>query len=418
MARLQISNFGPIATTASEDGLGLIITGITVLTGPQASGKSTVAKVYSTCTYLEKQLRKGILKKKDITQYNRFRSKWLAYHRISSYFQKNTQIKYMGDFATISYAAGKVKVDLKSSVAAEKYVLPKIMYVPAERNFLAIADSPDKLKHLPQSLFEFLEEYQLAYTSLDQPFPLNLGGQFNYHYDSKSKLASISSNGGGKTKLSESSSGLQSAAPLLLVTRRLSLTTSGKGDIHRGNQVKSLEEQQIFRKRLEEILGADEYSESLRSELLKRLGDAYEEQAFINIVEEPEQNLYPSSQKHVLYALLEAFGTSFHNQLLITTHSPYIIDYLTLIIKASQLIKASQSAELRMSLEKTYPPATLKRLFHASVAIYECSSEGIVTALDFPYGLPSDENMLNVALAATNKEFDHLLTLEQQFCDS
>jgi hypothetical protein len=31
--------------------------------------------------------------------------------------------------------------------------MPKIMYVPAERNFLTVVEHPDLLKEIPQSLF-------------------------------------------------------------------------------------------------------------------------------------------------------------------------------------------------------------------------------------------------------------------------
>ncbi|MBO4372301.1 MAG: AAA family ATPase, partial [Bacteroidales bacterium] len=53
----------------------------------------------------------------------------------------------------------------------------------------------------------------------------------------------------------------------------------------------------------------------------------------LNIIEEPEQNLFPSSQRKMLNALLEFNNSVEENQLIITTHSPYIINYLMLAIK-------------------------------------------------------------------------------------
>lgn len=57
----------------------------------------------------------------------------------------------------------------------------------------------------------------------------------------------------------------------------------------------------------------------------------------MNVVEEMELNLFPDSQKNVLYELIaDAYKLS-GNRLLMTTHSPYVINYLALAVKARQL---------------------------------------------------------------------------------
>ena len=54
MAKLKIRNFGPIQTGSSENDGFLEISPVTVICGNQATGKSTIAKLYSIFSWLEK----------------------------------------------------------------------------------------------------------------------------------------------------------------------------------------------------------------------------------------------------------------------------------------------------------------------------------------------------------------------------
>ena len=63
MARLKIKNFGPIEENISADGtladdgfFTVEFPSVTVFIGRQASGKSTLAKLYSTLAWLDKTL--------------------------------------------------------------------------------------------------------------------------------------------------------------------------------------------------------------------------------------------------------------------------------------------------------------------------------------------------------------------------
>ncbi|MBK9482198.1 MAG: ATP-binding protein [Bacteroidetes bacterium] len=63
---------------------------------------------------------------------------------------------------------------------------------------------------------------------------------------------------------------------------------------------------------------------------VKKIDAKYLNTCFLNIVEEPEQNLFPSSQHLILNSLLAVNNTTEANKLIMTTHSPYLINYLTL----------------------------------------------------------------------------------------
>jgi len=139
---------------------------------------------------------------------------------------------------------------------------------------------------------------------------------------------------------------------------------------------------------------------------------------FINVVEEPEQNLYPQSQAEVLYYLLQCFNTKSYNttekienKLLITTHSPYILAYLTQSAKAAELLEKGVPEK---EIEKIVPvkAAVSGEMIH----IYETKANGIIKLLTPYKSLPSDENELNKALEEQNESLSDLLELEAKFC--
>lgn len=68
--------------------------------------------------------------------------------------------------------------------------------------------------------------------------------------------------------------------------------------------------------------------------MLRNISSRFKYSRFVNIVEEMEQNLYPESQMNVLFDLLNDANKMDLNRLVLTTHSPYVINYLTLAAKA------------------------------------------------------------------------------------
>ena len=132
---------------------------------------------------------------------------------------------------------------------------------------------------------------------------------------------------------------------------------------------------------------------------------------FINIVEEPEQNLYPDSQVNVLYELLDCMNSNEHNQLMITTHSPYMLSYLTQSAKAAELLERGVPAN---KIEKIVPIKWRSRAKKSRCMRQK--RDGSIKLLKPYENLPSDENLLNAALADVNERFSKLLDLEVAFC--
>jgi energy-coupling factor transporter ATP-binding protein EcfA2 len=422
MSKIKIKNFGPIKEGYQENDGWIDIKKVTVFIGNQGSGKSTVAKVFSTLSWIEKAMVKGILRQDELSQYNRF-SKHLAYQRIEKYIQKDTIIEYSGKAFSFSYN-GEFSASKSTS---NGYQLPKIMYAPAERNFLSVVDRPDKLKNLPSTLYTFNDEYDTAKNLFADGLKLPINDAL-FEYDKLNKLAHIVGvDKSYKLRLSEASSGFQSTVPLYLVTKYLSdsLTTEEDPSI----KEISLEEQKKLEREMKLILEDKQITPEIRQVYLRQLSARRKPVCLFNIVEEPEQNLFPESQRNVLNELLRYANTTDGNRLIITTHSPYLINFLSIAIQGAYLLKKIKEnpdnvidsgviynltdKTLEDRLNEIVPLNSV--VLAEDVVIYELDEvNGTIRKLPSPEGIPSDKNYLNLSIRKGNELFDSLLEIEEE----
>jgi len=212
-------------------------------------------------------------------------------------------------------------------------------------------------------------------------------------------------------RLTESSSGFQSLVPLYLVSEYLSKGVKEKsGNIDGGM---SSEEIERFKELAFEIYLNDNLTEEQRRAAISAISYKFNKTAFINIVEEPEQNLYPISQQQILNSLLKFNNMSMNNKLIMTTHSPYLINYLTLAVKADNLKEKVNSESLKTKLNDVVP---LDSTVNSNdLVIYELEEiEGSISKLKNFEGIPSDKNFLNLLLGKGNQQFDSLLEIEEE----
>lgn len=410
MSKIRIKNFGPIKEGYKEDEGWLDIKKVTVFIGNQGSGKSTVAKLISTFSWIEKALVRGDYNKKWLERKNKLKNQFLNYHRLENYFKINgidhSIIEYRGDAFNINYQNGTVFIE---EVRNNAYPLPQIMYVPAERNFIAYVKTPKELKLSSASLKEFLTEFDNAKEDLKGLLTLPVN-KTEIEYDKLNNTLNLKGEG-YKLKLTEASSGFQSLVPLYLVSHYLAHSVKKQSESNK--EPMSSEEMQRFKKGVEEIWKNDSLTDEQKRIALSVLSSKFNKTAFINIVEEPEQNLYPSSQQKMLYSLLEFNNMNKGNKLIITTHSPYLINYLTLAVKAHFIKNNLKEAITQESLNKIVPiKATLKG---NDLAIYELNEmDGSIKKLETQNGLPSDNNELNKKLEESNELFAQLLEIQQQ----
>jgi len=179
------------------------------------------------------------------------------------------------------------------------------------------------------------------------------------------------------------------------------------------NKTEKLDVNQEVRKAKEKdkILNDSSLTNDEKMNIVKDIDSKYINSFLLNIVEEPELNLFPVSQWEMLKSLLSYNNQIKENTLIITTHRPYIINYLTLTIEANNLKKKINTQQLQDKLNKIVPSNVT---FEAKdLVIYELNERtGKIKRLHDYNGLPSDENYLNQNLAHTNDLFSQLLDIE------
>jgi len=412
MNSIKIKNFGPIKEGFTENNGFIDIKKITIFIGNQGSGKSSIAKLISIFSWLSKSLIRGELTEKEIIKSNKFKNSYCAYQNIHNYFKQNTEIEYYSDNYHFKYEKENLNI---SKLSVTDYLVPKILYIPAERSFLSAVNFRDleKIKELPRSLFSFLEELEHSQMSLIKPISLPIGNS-TYEFDKLNKISKITTNG-IKLRLSETSSGFQSIVPLFLVSNYIANSINEEKN-QTTNELNS-KQQKIIEKETNEILRNNELSNEVKMAALKILSTKFKNKYFINIVEEPEQNLFPSSQQQLINKLLEFANINKNNKLIITTHSPHIINFLTIAVQAEYLkskIKNSNKKDAILEKIKQIIPSN-STINATDLVIYQLDNENsIITKLPNYDGIPSDNNYLNNSLADCNKMFDKLLEIEDE----
>ena len=432
MIRLRIKNFGPIGPGLSENDGWIDFKRVTVFIGNQGAGKSTVAKLFSSFSWMEKALVRGDYEKKWFERKGRMKSQFLSYHRLENYLEAGTrgsvEIEYEGNACTIRYADGQLNITKLThqrtasadgqqaelnitELTHQEYALPQVMYVPAERNFISYVRNPRELKLSSESLKEFLTAFDQAKDSLRGALKLPINDS-EIEYDRLNDILNIRGPG-HKLRLTDASSGFQSFVPLYLVSEYLAGTVQKKSQDRQ--ELMSTGEAERFKKGVESIFANDALTEEQKRVAISVLSRRFNKTAFINIVEEPEQNLFPSSQWEILKSLLSFNSQGVHNRLVLTTHSPYIVNYLSLAIQGKYLqqrIIERGRQELLPKLDAIVPSQAL--LDADDVAIYQCDErDGSITRLRSFEGIPSDQNLLNDWLRTGNELFDQLLELEE-----
>lgn len=405
MSKIKIKHFGPIKEGITENGGWIDIKKVTVFIGNQGSGKSTVAKLISTFVWIEKALVRGDNKEEWFEYKNRLKNRFLTYHRIENYLTDKSNIEYIGEAYSFTYKEGALSI----SKVNETYPLPQIMYVPAERNFIAYVKKPNELKLSSESLKEFLTEFDNAKEAIKTPIHLPINN-VDLEYDKLNDVLNLKGSD-FKVRLTEASSGFQSLVPQFIVTRYLAEAIKNQSGETSNTSTKDSER---FRKDAENILMNASLTDEQKRIAMSILSARFNKSAFINIVEEPEQNLFPSSQWNVMKSLLAYNNSTPANKLIITTHSPYLINGFTIAVKTGILKeKAEGNSKLTEALNNVYP---IESAIHPDdLAIYELEeTDGSIKLLKTYNGLPSDENYLNTMLDETNDTFANLLEIQQQ----
>jgi len=289
---LIVKDFGPLRNVALE------LKQIIIFIGPQSSGKSTIAKLVEI--FRNPQFLVSLKKEEGTTMKTGNTLKFFEDHKLSSFFGPQTEIEYISDEYSFSYSNGELKMFLlretldnpnlqKICGGNMEFIIKPPIYIPSERSFVSMASAaPWSLWNndfpIAKNILSFAAVFEQARSKLQhiQIDFLNVVYKYENNQD-KVLLDSEKS-----IKLTESASGLQTAIPLIAVIEA-----------------------------------------------------NYDGVPRTFVIEEPELNLFPVTQRDLVYYLI-AKATFTHenqevNELVITTHSPYILAAINLCLFAQRV---------------------------------------------------------------------------------
>ncbi len=341
---LLIKNFGPIKEANIE------LKPLLILIGGQGTGKSTIAKVLSIC--------------RDVLWYNFIVKEEKVFTPfleagIYEYFQDDSYIEFHERTVTVIYKEKKFSVDIKgvsqkeikeggithliiqSSIkllGIEGDLTPEIMkeninliranartslYIPAERNIAgSLSESLASMLIAKIPMSNTIIEYIGLFEKAKKQFPIYSVPFLQLSFSKTEKEENIiiqTDRQEKKVSLKACSSGIQSVLPLLMVI---------------------------------------DYS--LKAGCFAHF-----------IVEEPEQNLFPTNQMELLRFMIEKINSQNPiENLTITTHSPYLLSVLNISILAAIVAK---DKELSKQVDEILPAE--KRIDPDKVAVYALGNE-------------------------------------------
>lgn len=352
MASLHIKNFGPIL-----DSTKIELTPLMVLIGRQSSGKSTFMKVLCFCRWVEKKI---MVSTDDIvsqyTHYNRFIKDLKSFHRLNDeYFRADTELKYDGDVICIEYTGinGNAKIVRKKSFAEKRYN-SKLCYIPAERNLVSAIQNVDKTYKATgrDVLFNFIYEWDEAKEPYTNEHPFKLAATGGFSYVNKFGADMLVREDGSETPAFYASSGMQSVMPMDVMANYIT-------DCVGKNASLSMRER-------------NEISETDNDDYADRRLFYQSAQLFI---EEPEQNLYPESQKLVVMSIVRSLKKALENGseqslALVTTHSPYIMSVVNVLLLAAIVTEKGLKQEV-VNGDSVLPSSSISGFFIDEKGIFQ-----------------------------------------------
>lgn len=245
---------------------------VNIFIGSTSSGKSTVAKLVSI--FKSGELAYGLEKFEDM----------LESYGIDYGLDEETYIKYTYHQLFYEFADCKMNTNIGPFNSGISF---NAIYIPAERAFFSTLSQSifgllSKNVSLPKWLIDFGAKFEQARMEM-RKFKVDFLDA-SYEYSDGGDYISVSNS--SRIRLGQASSGLQSIIPLLLVVKHNTIQKDISDDMF--------------------------------------------------VIEEPEINLYPSSQKDLIEFIFRRINFS-DDKLIITTHSPYLLTAIDNLIQAGNV---------------------------------------------------------------------------------
>ena len=347
MQTIEIRNIGPLVET------GIIqVSQVMLLIGEQSTGKSTFMKILCFCCWLEKQVMIGgdsIVSK--YTHYYRFWNELKKFHHFNDEFLSDSSyIKYDGSAIQIEMRGKKrnAKIVRKPKFAEIRHNL-KISFLPSERNLLSSIQNIENLYRSKDvdMLFNYILEWGEARLQFGVANPLDLVfvDKMKYHYDAKNGDVLTLADGHSKIKPYYASSGVQSALPIQVLATYLAGEVGTSAKISPVDYLKQLD------------LTDSKIDIKVMTSVLKNIQNRSSYKSFHMFIEELEQKLFPKAQFELVKMLvgllkkMEQKSTGYTSTVFLTTHSPYVLTALNVMMLASAAYEMSPDKVNDLGLE-------------------------------------------------------------------
>lgn len=329
---INIKNFGPIKDIEIKD-----IRPFSVFIGESGSGKSTIMKVIVLFRWIYKMLNiRSYLKYANISQlpFSFDFGQYLKNNGFSDYLKPDTDINYQRGKTTIHY---RKKLGMSTIVPIEELSLEKMNFIAEKRNLIPDILSAKKNDKIPMSFFleETLNDFVISSKLIKELEIMYLGVKYlskETNLGTKYFIKSINESDNYTINLEDSSSGTQTVVPLSVIVEFFS---------------KYYDFKSTFNSMILKYLSQSDNLKDFRTDL--NIGEIKHKNIHIHI-EEPELSLYPESQRSLINFIVKRCFVEqykdYNMTVMLTTHSPYIINHLNLLIKAYDKDKVVDGAKL------------------------------------------------------------------------
>lgn len=319
MTTLRIERVGPVMKVE------FVLRRFNFFIGRQSSGKSTIAKIVSYCTWLEKEVQTHPDRQGNLSKYEQmFQPQLENFHSMHGYLFPDSLIEYESDYTRIRYIKSRCEISLKQKQTYERV---KVLYVPAERS-VAIRDI---IQTKDNNVKSFSVDFDSARNHYGYENRLDLGHLGIKYYqaieDGEPRNRVVTEGKDYDIRLDDGSSGLQSIVPVAVV-----MDFYSKVFYSDSVEAKTLSvAQERDRKNVKNFLVKDGMNRAVELRI-ERLLETHRTNF---VIEEPELNLYPTTQRDLLNFIVACCNGRRKHVLTITTHSPYIINQLNVLLRAS-----------------------------------------------------------------------------------
>lgn len=405
----------------------------TVLTGFQASGKSTVAKAI----YFFRTLKDDIYQMIQQREYSeliyglKYDSDQEDSKQYALYtdFERNVRNRFLSTFGS-SYSMDKgmrmsyqysddieITIRLEESLDSLTPNFVCVEYSPCLRKFLSKPQPTNNREALRRELACLFDDpYETVYVPAGRSVLTVLGSQFNYFYSTMDDAQKRLLDGCTRDYLErvmrlrpQFSNGLEGLVEGKIVPKekqalyREALDLVGK--ILKGKYTATDGEERIWvdHKHYVKMNFASSGQQEIVWILNLLVYYLLTEQPVFFIIEEPESNLFPESQKLVIELISMIAGVG--NAVLMTTHSPYVLGTVNNLLYADTVGKYSikRTAQV-ISRCKWIRSESCTAMFMENGSVEDCMDPDLMQI---------DNSLLDQISHGINEEYDQLFAIEQ-----